>query len=193
VSSLVVTSTGVQVVIKNQGDAPVTQVISNEFWVDLDVNPNPTPTGVNQVWKDGRSAHGIVWGVTTDTLPLAPGGTITLTFGGSYYRSDLSEMAWPLPIGTVIYAQVDSANTLTNYGAVLENHEIVGTTYNNITHTTFVAGAMGETLQAPVTGDGPSDFSDHLPPRPYDQDLTLAKHTANQRFARLRKGEPAGQ
>jgi hypothetical protein len=71
-----------------------------------------------------------------------------------------------LPVGTVIYVQVDSANTQTNYGAVLENHEITGLAYNNIAHTTFIAGVMGETLQAPVTDDRPSDFSDHLPPRP---------------------------
>jgi uncharacterized repeat protein (TIGR01451 family) len=166
VSSLVVTSTGVQVVIKNQGDAAITQVISNEFWVDLYVNPNPPPTGVNQVWKDGRSAHGIVWGVRVTALPLAPGGTLTLTVGGSYYRSDLSDMAWPLPVGTVIYVQVDSANTQTSYGGVLENHEMTGLAYNNIAHTTSVAGAMGETLQAPVTDGRPSDLSEHLPPRP---------------------------
>jgi uncharacterized repeat protein (TIGR01451 family) len=166
VSSLVVTSTGVQLVIKNQGDAPIAKVITQELWVDLYVNPNPPPTGVNQIWKDGRSAHGIVWGVTTDALPLAPGGTITLTAGGVYYHPDLSEMAWPLPVGTIVYAQVDSANTLTNYGAVLENHEIIGGTYNNITHTLSIAAVMGEILQAPVLGDRPSDFSDHLPPRP---------------------------
>ncbi len=165
VSSLVVTSTGVQVVIKNQGDAPLTQVISNEFWVDLYVNPNPLPTGVNQIWKN-LSAHGIVWGVTADVLPLAVNGTLTLTVGGQYYRSDLSDMVWPLPVGTVIYVQVDSANTQTNYGAVLENHEITGLAYNNIAHTTSIAGVMGETLQGPVTDDRPSDFSDHLPPRP---------------------------
>ncbi len=166
VSSLVVTSTGVQVVIKNQGDAAVTQVISNEFWVDLYVNPNPPPTGVNQVWKDGRSAHGIVWGVTVTALPLAPGGTLTLTVGGSYYGSDLSDMAWPLPVGTVIYVQVDSANTQTNTGGVLENHEITGLAYNNIAQTASIAGVMGETGQAPVTEGGPSDLSEHLPPRP---------------------------
>jgi uncharacterized repeat protein (TIGR01451 family) len=166
ISSLVATSTGVQLVVKNQGDAPVTTAITQEFWVDLYVNPNPPPTGVNQIWKDGRSAHGIVWGVTTDTLPLAVGGTITLTVGGAYYRSDLSDMSWPLPVGTVIYVQVDSANTLTSYGAVLENHEIVGGTYNNITHTLSVAAAMGEIAPAPVVGDHPPDLSDHLPPRP---------------------------
>jgi uncharacterized repeat protein (TIGR01451 family) len=166
VSSLVVTSTGVQVVIKNQGDVAVTQVISSEFWVDLYVNPNPPPTGVNQVWKDGRSTHGIVWGVRVTALPLAPGSTLTLTVGGSDYRSDLSDMAWPLPVGTVIYVQVDSANTQTNFGGVLENHEITGLAYNNIAQTTSIAGAMGETLQAPVTEDRPSDLSDYLPPRP---------------------------
>lgn len=166
VSSLVVTSTGVQVVIKNQGDAPVTQVISNEFWVDLYVNPAPPPTGVNQIWKDGRSTHGIVWGVRDTALPLAPGGTLTLTVGGSYYRSDLSDMAWPLPVGTVIYAQVDSANTMTNYGAVLENHEIIGGTYNNIAHTLSIAAVAGETTQTPIIDERLPDFSDHLPPRP---------------------------
>ncbi len=144
VQSVIVTSTGVQVVIKNQGDAPITQTFANEFWVDLYVNPNPPPTGVNQIWRDGRSAHGIVWGITQSALPLAVGGTITLTGSTSdpYYRPDLSDMAWPLTPGTVIYVQVDSANTLTNYGAVLENHEIAGNPYNNIAHTMSITGTL---------------------------------------------------
>ena len=32
----------------------------------------------------------------------------------------------------IIYVQVDSDNSLTNYGAVLEVHEISGDEYNNI-------------------------------------------------------------
>jgi hypothetical protein len=108
----------------------------------------------------------MVWGVTQSALPLAAGGTITLTGSASdpYYRPDLSDMAWPLPAGTVIYAQVDSANTLTNYGAVLENHEITGDAYNNITHTTSITGTLGG--QAPIVGGSLPAGTSHLPPRP---------------------------
>jgi hypothetical protein len=74
-------------------------------------------------------------------------------------------MAWPLPAGTIIYVQVDSANTLTNFGAVLENHEITGGAYNNIAYTTSIEGIMGEIL-VPVIQDGAPRRSSHLPPRP---------------------------
>jgi hypothetical protein len=60
-----------------------------------------------------------------------------------------------LPAGTVLYAQVDSFNPDTAYGAVLETHEIIGRPYNNIGGpflSTF--GATG-ILREP----GPSDVS----------------------------------
>ena len=127
VGRVAVSGATAQVVIKNQGNAAVV----DEFWVDLYVNPNPVPTGVNQIWNDGRCTQGIVWGVTSSALPLKPGGTITLTYGDAYYQPTLSNWG-TIPVGTPIYAQADSANKNTTYGAVLETHEILGETYNNI-------------------------------------------------------------
>jgi hypothetical protein len=43
-----------------------------------------------------------------------------------------------MPSGTPVYAQVDSARTGSDYGNVLEDHEISGGMYNNIT------GAMSQ-------------------------------------------------
>jgi uncharacterized repeat protein (TIGR01451 family) len=169
VERITATSDSVQVVIKNQGDAPVLPG-DDDFWVDFYVNPNPIPTGVNQVWNDGRSDQGIVWGVTAPDLPLEPGGVITLTNGGTYYWPSLSNFSGSLPAGTPVYAQVDSANTNTTYGAVLENHESIGGTYNNISGSVVsTLSVMGEELaeaESPVTGDHPPIPSGHLPPRP---------------------------
>jgi hypothetical protein len=46
--------------------------------------------------------------------------------------ADYSNFTGTLPVGTPIYAQVDSYNPFTTFGAVLENHEISGAPYNNI-------------------------------------------------------------
>jgi len=55
-----------------------------------------------------------------------------LTTGDKYYSAINSHLNGPLPVGTILYAQVDSANANTNDGAVLETHEITGEPYNNI-------------------------------------------------------------
>jgi PKD repeat protein len=125
------TESDVQVVVRNLGDAPATE----DFWVDVYVDPAPAPTAVNQTWSH-LSDQGLVWGVTVD---LGVGEALTLTHGGLYYRPAESEITWPLAVGTPIYAQVDSANADTTYGAVLENHEITGGAYNNVTQTTVAA------------------------------------------------------
>ncbi len=128
VSRLIASTHAVTVVIQNIGPAPV----ANAFWVDLYVDPQPVPTAVNQVWNDGRSSQGVVWGVTSSAFPsLMPGGKLTLTLSSPYYRSDISQLTG-IPIGTPVYAQVDSANTSTTFGGVLETHEIGGQPYNNI-------------------------------------------------------------
>ena len=128
VDNVIASSHVVTVVIQNIGSTPV----KDEFWVDLYVNPHPIPTAVNQIWDDGRSSQGVVWGVTASAFPsLVPGGMLTLTLGSAYYRSDLSHLTG-IPSGTPVYVQVDSANTTTPYGGVLETHEITGWTYNNI-------------------------------------------------------------
>jgi hypothetical protein len=68
---------------------------------------------------------------------LQPGEIITLTVDGAYYHEQDSAVSWPLAAGTEIYAQVDSWNPDTDYGTVLEDHEIRGQSYeNNIGHTT---------------------------------------------------------
>ncbi len=128
VQSINATNSSLQLVIKNQGNAPVT----SDFWVDVYLNPQPVPTGVNQVWNDGRSLYGAVWGVKGSALPLAPGAALTLSVGDSYYWPSLSKLPATLGAGIKIYAQVDSANLNTSYGGVLESHEITGQSYNNI-------------------------------------------------------------
>jgi len=77
--------------------------------------------------------EGLVWGVTDSALPIDPGETLTLTIGDLYYNSAVSDFDGAIPAGTELYAQVDSANTTTDYGAVLENHEATNSLYNNIT------------------------------------------------------------
>jgi hypothetical protein len=127
VESLVASSDGVTVTIKNEGPAAVT----DEFWVDVYIDPSPAPTDVNQVWEM-LCDEGLVWGVTADALPLNPGDTLVLTVGGDYYRGDLSNFGGTLPPGTQIYAQVDSAHTGTSYGGVWEIHDTTGAPHNNI-------------------------------------------------------------
>ncbi len=145
IEHLIATNNNVQVVIKNQGDAPIVGV----FWVEAYIDPHPVPTGVNQTW-DQLCSQGLVWGITSAALPsLVAGGTLTLTVGDAYYRENLSEISWPLPVGTPVYAQVDSADIRTTYGAVLEKHEIVGAAYNNITGTLSTPDAL-----SPVTERG---------------------------------------
>jgi len=117
--------------------------VTGEFWVDVYINPDPAPTGVNQIWPD-LADEGLVWGVTAAALPLAPGDVLTLTVGDATYVPEYSQVAWPLAEGTPVYAQVDSASGDTTYGAVLENHEITGGVYNNISSIVSTAGLAGE-------------------------------------------------
>ncbi|HNP71509.1 MAG TPA: hypothetical protein PKK15_10385, partial [Kouleothrix sp.] len=121
----------VQVTIKNIGGAAVT----NAFWVDAYINPAVPPTHVNETWpKLGK--QGLVWGVTSGGLPLAPNAGLTLVVGDQFYHPALSQLSTPIAPGDVIYAQVDSANVNTDYGAVLESHELHGGPYNNISSIT---------------------------------------------------------
>jgi uncharacterized repeat protein (TIGR01451 family) len=165
VASAMVTPNNVQVIIKNQGTAPVPS--GDSFWVDLYVNPSPAPTGVNQVWNDGRSFQGMVWGVSGAALPLAPGETLTLTYGDIYYWKDFSNFTGSLPAGTPVYVQVDSADIETTYGAVLESHEIGGGTYNNILGPIYATNATGTAgTMPPVAKDRPPAYPTNLPARP---------------------------
>ena len=100
-------------------------------------------------------------------LALVPGGSLTLTLNDAYYWENLSEVVWPLEIGTAIYAQVDSAHAETDYGAVLETHEIIGGEYNNIFGPVYVIA--NQSTAAPRATNpvvGPTQ-SMELPDRPY--------------------------
>jgi hypothetical protein len=122
------------VVIRNVGDAPVTDA----SWVDLYVNPNPPPTGANQLWND-LAAQGGVWAVTGDGLPIQPNGVLILKVDGLFYKEDYSALPASLPANASLYAQVDSYNLETRYGGVLESHEAKEQAYNNILGPVFLS------------------------------------------------------
>jgi uncharacterized repeat protein (TIGR01451 family) len=153
--SLQASANGVSLQIQNIGNAPAV----DDFWVDVYVDPSPVPTAVNQLWTD-LAGEGLVWGVTAG---LAPGEVLTLIVGDAYYADEYSQVSWPLAVGTPIYAQADSWNGATTYGAVREIHEITGEPYNNIASTTVSASGGAA---APPAGNGvrPADY-DHLPRR----------------------------
>ena len=156
VQSITPSANDVTVVIENIGNAPVT----NAFWVDAYFNPPVPPTAVNQT-IDTLNVEGIVWGVTSAALPIAPGETLTLTVSSPYYNATMSNFNGTVPAGD-LYVQVDSANAATTYGAVLESHEATGGTYNNISSTTVSRSVsfVGDTK----TGRDPSNS--FMPKRP---------------------------
>ncbi len=130
VNSVTASSDAVEVVIQNQGSAST----DSGFWVDFYIDPNPVPTAANQEWPE-LSSEGIAWGIT---VPLAAGEQLTLTYStvpgapNLYFSPENSLFSGSLSAGTPIYAQVDSARAGSDYGAILETHEIYGTSYNNV-------------------------------------------------------------
>ena len=154
VERITVSGSSIQVVIKNQGNAPVL----SEFWVDGYINPQIVPNGVNQPWWE-RGKEGMAWWVTGPArAALVPGGSFTLRAYDAYYVRDESHIkTWPLPAGTTLYAQVDSYNLDTSYGLVYESHERTGDAYNNIhgpvISTASVAGqSLSSTPEQPPSG-----------------------------------------
>ncbi|NJN18599.1 MAG: hypothetical protein HC822_21240 [Oscillochloris sp.] len=147
----------IAVTIRNSG----TIAINRGFWVDLYVNPDPIPSAVNQIWQS-VGAYGAVWGVTGAALPLAPGEEYTLLSGDQFFQAATSRLPSSLAAGTAIYAQVDSANTGTSYGAVHEIDEQAGETYNNILGITLDSAMP---LDQSVPAKIPAAPTGILPPR----------------------------
>jgi Big-like domain-containing protein len=144
----------IEVVIENQG----TQATADGFWVDFYIAPNPVPTQENELWKD-VAKEGIAWGV--DTV-IQPGTSLTLTYSTApgapnlYYSAANSGYSGSLPADTAVYAQVDSAHLNTTYGGVLETHEILGESYNNVSSQyTAVAArpALAETAVSTIVAE----------------------------------------
>lgn len=128
----------IEVVIENQGNAPVT----NSFWVDFYINPNPVPTAANDLWPEsGPNPQGLAWGVTER---LAVGASLTLSYSTAsgapnlYFVADESLYDGSMPAGTPVYAQADSARAGVGLGAVAELDELTGKPYNNILGGTAV-------------------------------------------------------
>lgn len=155
VTQIDASSDTIEVVIENQG----TQATADGFWVDFYIAPNPVPTQENELWQD-VSAEGIVWGVD---VVIDAGASLTLIYSTApgapnlYYSAENSSYGGSLPVGTAVYAQVDSAHLNTTYGGVLETHEILGGSYNNVSsqYTAVAARAAtsvtGETADVPLT------------------------------------------
>jgi hypothetical protein len=171
VESITVNSDSAVVVIKNQGGAPALHI--HPFWVDLYIDPDPMPTAPNETW-DRSCKQGIVWAVPPRALPLDVGTVLTLTYcaeqevPGPYYSDEFSKFEIALTPGTPIAVQVDSANADTTYGGVLEEHEILGRTYNNISTTVSLAGSGCGTARPtlPASDRQPLAQPDGLPARP---------------------------
>jgi hypothetical protein len=162
VQSMSATPGGVQVVIKNIGPGSVTT--EQEFWVDVYINPNKAPTSVNEIWEK-ISSQGMVWGVTASALPLEPGETLTLTSGDQYYWPSLSHFNVPIPAGALIYTQVDSAHSDTDYGGVMETHEKISGYYNNISGPLITTTDLSLS-ETQLTADRHAEGGNKLPPRP---------------------------
>jgi len=158
VERLEVTGSDVTLVLRNVGNGPVTE----EFWVDVYLDPEPPPSGVNQPWTE-LCAEGLVWGVVPPALPLWPGEAVTLTVGDAYFWPSHSYVVWPIEEGSAVYAQADSYNLATTYGAVQELHEVTGAPYNNILGPVYAI--PGPTGEVPAWGSDPAS-SGGLPPRP---------------------------
>jgi uncharacterized repeat protein (TIGR01451 family) len=157
VSNVTAAGTDIEVVITNQGSAPVDEA----FWVDLYVNPDRPPTAVNEVWST-LGDEGIAWGVTE---PLDVGESLTLTPYDAYYSEGYSDFTGSVDPGAEIYAQVDSASIGREYGGVLEDHEILDTTYNNIWPT--YDGSATSVTPSVTTANEPSAVApERMPPRP---------------------------
>jgi uncharacterized repeat protein (TIGR01451 family) len=157
IESLIAGSNAVTITIKNIGNAPVV----DGFWLDVYINPDTPPTRVNRHWHN-LGSQGLVWGVVAPNI--VPGESLTLTLNHSAYRPEFSEVVLPLPPGSAVYAQVDSVNLLTDYGGVLEGHEISGESYNNIAATVSILGKPEVVIPA-VSAEPALLLSSQLPLR----------------------------
>jgi len=163
VSKIVATESYVELTIANVGNRSLLE----PFWVDLYIDPEPAPTGVNQTWEAlCGPGKGWAWKITGDNgLPLLPGETFILVVD-----IEDSPYIFPLVPGTQVYAQADSWNPYTTWGMVLERDEKLGLPYNNIRWAT-----RSDWQYPPATRDEDSVIrgaevfgaaDDGLPPRP---------------------------
>ena len=128
VEHVLVTENNVEIILVNIGNAPVTEA----FWVDLYIDPDPVPTSVNQSWEQ-LSDQGLVWGVT-DVAALVPGGSLTLDLNSPSFMSDYSQFTGSFTPEMRIYVDSFAEGS---YGGVLELDEMNDGAYNNIKGPVF--------------------------------------------------------
>jgi hypothetical protein len=149
VQSFQATGQDVQVVIANQGSAPPVK----PFFVFVYIDPDTDPTAVNQLWgSKGLGGKGIAWAIpsTVARSVLVPGGSLTLECGDEYYQDDWTSKEWSLTGSTRLFAHVDAYREETDYGYVLETHEISGGPYNNILGPIHPTAAIVTKVGLPV-------------------------------------------
>lgn len=130
--SLVATTSGVTLTIRNAGTTPVVDA----FWVDVYYGLASPPV-LNQQGP-------IFWGLSVPNagIPILPGQSVTLTFSSPYF---LSPATLP-PAGISIYGQVDSVGPF-SYGAVNETNE-----GNNVSGPTISTTASGSPIHTDQSG-----------------------------------------
>ena len=156
ITDLQATSDSVQVTIRNDGTAPITE----GFWVDLYFNPSRVPQ-YNDLWQYIAEA-GIVWGIANNDLPIEPGESriLTLENATQTFNGQTVSSSPPFPTNVPVYAQIDSVSATSDFGGVQESDES-----NNVfgpvvsTNSTTGGGSTSSTGQPVI------DFLDTLPKR----------------------------
>jgi hypothetical protein len=115
VENVVITANSLELVIRNTGNT----VASDSFWVDMYINPDTPPTGINQTWET-NGGEGLAWGIENPSL--APGEALTLTLSSPSYSAAYSNFSGTIAAGSTVYVQVDSAG-LSWFGNVSELDE----------------------------------------------------------------------
>ncbi|MCD6554886.1 MAG: Ig-like domain repeat protein, partial [Anaerolineae bacterium] len=147
----------VRVTIRNAGNVNA----SRGFWVDLYIDPpDPSQIEVNRGWSQVGCSQGLVWTVYW----LNAGDSVVLSTINAnnpdnvYYWPEYSNFGgyFTDPGAHTLYAQVDSWNTETTYGAIYEANE-----GNNI-HGPATVSVGGRAASLPLGSETPAA----IPPRP---------------------------
>ena len=75
----------------------------------------------------------------------------------------MSRLNGPIPVGSALYAQVDSASAETSYGAIFEDHERAGGFYDNISNLILTTQVTLSEREAASVGFRTWDPSSPLP------------------------------
>ncbi|MEM8532545.1 MAG: putative Ig domain-containing protein, partial [Chloroflexota bacterium] len=156
ITDLQATSDSVQVTIRNDGTAPITE----GFWVDLYVNPSRIPE-YNDLWQHIAEA-GVVWAIANNDLPIEPGESRVLTLENATqtFNGQTVSSSPPFPTNVPVYAQIDSVSATTDFGGVQESDES-----NNMFGPVVSTNSTTAGSSTSSTGQPLIDFLGALPKR----------------------------